>query len=305
MDDDVLKQAIGLIIEGNKKSASELLAGVVRTEPTNEMAWLYLSYCVDPPDQKAYCLKKTIEINPSNQQAKQALSQMGVGGQAPKETNVSPQQPSVQSQISQQKISAHPARMKKCPYCAEDILEGAVVCRYCGRGLTKSRNPRPIANGFDILSLAATLILGIAVFFLPIWPGAADDITMMMVSSGMTLEEMEATTFSEYLLGQLQSDPIHVLIIFYTRFLIPIVAIASIILIIITFFNSRQGKHTSGIWLIILGMVLMIRPLIPLTTDEAYGSITSPWVILVLAIASIFIIAGFGKIFMGESPSNR
>ena len=47
MDDDVLKQAMGLIIEGNKKSASELLAGVVRTDPTNEMAWLYLSYCVE------------------------------------------------------------------------------------------------------------------------------------------------------------------------------------------------------------------------------------------------------------------
>ena len=46
MSDDVLKQAMCLIIEGNKKSAGELLAGVVRTEATNEMAWLYLSYWV-------------------------------------------------------------------------------------------------------------------------------------------------------------------------------------------------------------------------------------------------------------------
>ncbi len=77
MDDDVLKQAMGLIIEGNKKSAGELLAGVVRSDPKNEMAWLYLSYCVELPDQKEYCLRKTLEINPDNQQAKQALIEFG------------------------------------------------------------------------------------------------------------------------------------------------------------------------------------------------------------------------------------
>jgi hypothetical protein len=195
-----------------------------------------------------------------------------------------------------------PARMKKCPYCAEDILEESVFCTFCGKSLTKSRNPRPIANGFDIISLAATLILGIAVFFLPIWPDPVMDIIRIVLGDGATVDEAAAIVPSEYLLGQLQSHPIHILIVYYTRFLIPIVAIASIVLIIFTFLKIMQGKNTSGIWLIVLGVVLIIRPLIYLTSDE--GSITSIWIILVLAVVLIFIVAGFGKIFMGESPIN-
>ena len=71
--EDILNQAIGLIKKGQKKTAGSLLASIVETNPKNDMAWFYLSSCVELPDQKEYCFKRALEINPDNQQAQKGL----------------------------------------------------------------------------------------------------------------------------------------------------------------------------------------------------------------------------------------
>jgi len=76
MSSDLLQQAITAIKSGNKGNGAQILTQLVKQDPANETAWLWLSVCVESTEQKRYCLNRALEINPNNRDARQALAQL-------------------------------------------------------------------------------------------------------------------------------------------------------------------------------------------------------------------------------------
>jgi hypothetical protein len=68
-----LQEAIQAIRRGDKDQARRLLKQVVREEPQNEQAWLWLSAVLTSPQQQRDCLQRVLQINPANQQAAHGL----------------------------------------------------------------------------------------------------------------------------------------------------------------------------------------------------------------------------------------
>jgi thioredoxin-like negative regulator of GroEL len=104
-----LKQAITAYKSGEKQKAQKLLARLVKAEPNNEEAWFWLAACIENPEQRQYCLKRVLKINPDNVQAKRALKK------------------SEERQASQQAITQPTKKVSRgkffaanCPKCKEN-----------------------------------------------------------------------------------------------------------------------------------------------------------------------------------------
>ena len=72
-----LRRAIAAIKAGDKVGGQRLLAEVIRNDPRNEAAWLWLSAALDSDEQRRICLERVLSINPGNQAAQQGLARLG------------------------------------------------------------------------------------------------------------------------------------------------------------------------------------------------------------------------------------
>ena len=61
---------------GKKNEAVPILKIILKLNRDYELAWLWMSVCIDEPQDKKFCLHEALRINPDNQNAKKAFEQL-------------------------------------------------------------------------------------------------------------------------------------------------------------------------------------------------------------------------------------
>lgn len=74
-----LQEGIAAAKEGRKEEARQNLTEVIRKNGDSERAWLWMSSVVDTSSERAYCLRKVLEINPKNELARAGLQNLQTG----------------------------------------------------------------------------------------------------------------------------------------------------------------------------------------------------------------------------------
>lgn len=124
MDNANVQTGIEYYKSGNKTGALKIFLEVLKREPNNEVAWLWLAACVDKPEQKKNCFHKVLSINPNNAVAQKALAELELQA-----VTVSDTKPIHQS-----------GTVLKCPSCGSVMGKpdhtGLVQCGYCGTTIT-------------------------------------------------------------------------------------------------------------------------------------------------------------------------
>lgn len=81
MPSEQLSLAISAIKSGDKATGSRLLAAILESEPSNEIAWIWLATSQDDIEKKIFCLKKALSLNPNNYTYVQALIKLELQSQ--------------------------------------------------------------------------------------------------------------------------------------------------------------------------------------------------------------------------------
>lgn len=69
-----IQAGITALRSGDRAKAAALFAQVVKQNPISEQGWYLLGMSVASPEQREYCLKRVLAINPNNEQARSQLN---------------------------------------------------------------------------------------------------------------------------------------------------------------------------------------------------------------------------------------
>jgi hypothetical protein len=116
----ILDQGISAVQAGDLETGKRLLARVLRDNPQNEEAWLWLSTAVDDLDRRTECLRRLLAINPRHRAAWKRLAAL---------TSANPA-------YDRPAIENFRAMEFHCPKCGADlrydVAEKGLLCAHCG-----------------------------------------------------------------------------------------------------------------------------------------------------------------------------
>jgi hypothetical protein len=69
----IVQEGIAAVKAGRKAEARRILVRATELDERNEQAWLWLSACVDTPEEQRICLENVLSINPANLKAQRGL----------------------------------------------------------------------------------------------------------------------------------------------------------------------------------------------------------------------------------------
>ncbi|MCC7208825.1 MAG: tetratricopeptide repeat protein [Anaerolineae bacterium] len=87
----ILQQGIAAAKSGDPVQARQFLQEAIRRDPTSEIAWMWLSTVARDENERLYCLRKILDINPHNEAAAARLQQL-TGGAPAQQSPPPPQQ---------------------------------------------------------------------------------------------------------------------------------------------------------------------------------------------------------------------
>jgi pimeloyl-ACP methyl ester carboxylesterase len=82
-EQEFLQAGISAIKSGDKKRAASILAQLIKEYPKSERGWYLLGMCVAATEQRQYCYRQVLTINPNNPDAKKQLTLLSAPAPAP------------------------------------------------------------------------------------------------------------------------------------------------------------------------------------------------------------------------------
>lgn len=169
-----LARAIAAIRTGEKERGRLMLAEIIRGDPRNEAAWLWMSAVLDSDAQRRECLERVLAFNPHNETALHGLAVLEAHeANAPalasaatgtrqwpvaslRAASAAAAKRAAVAQGRRSSAASAPAQppprsldgvaalaTRSCSYCAETIKAEASICRFCGRDLRRGQPAGP------------------------------------------------------------------------------------------------------------------------------------------------------------------